>query len=159
MTGLSKVSLWLVIGFTSQAVFTARFLVQWIASERKRDSVVPVAFWWLSLVGGTMLLSYAVHKRDPVFVVGQSAGVFIYVRNLMLVSRKAARTARRGRRVDSPAREVSRPNALTVQDSSTDFAYPSAEDRAAILEYLRATKPDLLADWKWNVLISGARQV
>jgi lipid-A-disaccharide synthase-like uncharacterized protein len=86
---------WLVIGFTGQAIFTARFLVQWIASERKSDSVVPVAFWWLSLFGGLTLLSYATYKRDPVIIVGQSMGVFIYVRNLMLVAK--GRRAARGR--------------------------------------------------------------
>ena len=65
---------WQVIGFVGQGVFTARFLVQWIASEKKRDSVVPVAFWWLSLVGGFSLLVYAIHRRDPVFIVGQGMG-------------------------------------------------------------------------------------
>ena len=87
--------LWLMIGFLGQAVFTARFLAQWVASERRRDSVVPVVFWWLSLAGGFILLSYAVHRRDPVIVVGQSMGVFIYVRNLMLVAKGRRRDARR----------------------------------------------------------------
>lgn len=86
---------WLVVGFGGQAVFTARFLVQWVASERKRDSVVPVAFWWLSMVGGLTLLSYAIHKRDPVIIAGQSMGVFIYARNLMLVAKGRRRAARR----------------------------------------------------------------
>jgi lipid-A-disaccharide synthase-like uncharacterized protein len=93
---------WLVIGFTGQAVFTARFLVQWIASERKHDSVVPVAFWWLSLIGGLTLLSYATYKRDPVIMVGQSMGVFIYVRNLMLVAKGRRRAARRLAPVGGP---------------------------------------------------------
>ena len=91
---------WLVIGFLGQAIFTARFLAQWIASERRRDSVVPVIFWWLSLFGGLTLLSYAIHRRDPVIIVGQSMGVFIYVRNLMLVAqgkrRLVGRKARTG---------------------------------------------------------------
>lgn len=87
---------WLIIGFSGQAIFTARFLVQWIASERRRDSVIPVAFWWLSLFGGMTLLSYAIHRRDPVIIVGQSMGVFIYVRNLMLVA-KGRRRAAKGR--------------------------------------------------------------
>ena len=103
MTSFTSATLWLVIGFASQAIFTARFLVQWIASERKRDSVVPVAFWWLSLVGGLMLLSYAVHRQDPVFIVGQGMGVFIYVRNLMLVSKKRRRAHRRDLRSASAA--------------------------------------------------------
>jgi lipid-A-disaccharide synthase-like uncharacterized protein len=87
--GVSSIpTLWLVIGFGGQAIFTARFLVQWLASERKRDSVVPVAFWWLSLVGGLTLLVYAILRRDPVIMLGNAMGVFIYVRNLMLVSKK-----------------------------------------------------------------------
>lgn len=89
---------WLAIGFTGQAIFTARFLAQWVASERKRDSVVPLAFWWLSLFGGMTLLCYAVHKEDPVIMVGQSMGIFIYVRNLMLVDKKKKRAAKEHRR-------------------------------------------------------------
>lgn len=104
---LSRATLWLVIGFLGQAVFTARFLVQWVASERKRDSVVPVAFWWLSLVGGLTLLSYSVHRRDPVIIVGQSMGTFIYVRNLMLVSKGRRRTRKLAKR------EASRPHVLS----------------------------------------------
>ncbi len=87
--------LWLMIGFLGQAVFTARFLAQWIASEKRRDSVVPVIFWWLSLGGGMLLLAYATSRRDPVIMVGQSMGVFIYVRNLMLVAKGRKRAARR----------------------------------------------------------------
>jgi lipid-A-disaccharide synthase-like uncharacterized protein len=85
---------WLVIGFLGQAVFTARFLVQWLASERKRDSIVPVAFWWLSLAGGIILLSYAIHRRDPVIIVGQGMGLFIYTRNLMLIAKGRRRASR-----------------------------------------------------------------
>lgn len=84
---------WLVIGFAGQALFTARMLVQWIASERKRDTVVPLAFWWLSLSGGLLLLSYATYKRDPVIIVGQATGVFVYVRNLMLANQGRRRAA------------------------------------------------------------------
>jgi lipid-A-disaccharide synthase-like uncharacterized protein len=87
--------LWLTIGFLGQAIFTARFLAQWVASERRRDSVVPVAFWWLSILGGVTLLIYAVHREDPVIIVGQSMGVFIYARNLMLVAKGKRRAARR----------------------------------------------------------------
>jgi len=78
-------AVWLTIGFIGQAIFTARFVVQWAASEKRRNSVVPIAFWWLSLVGGGVLLAYASYKRDPVIVVGQSLGLVVYVRNLMLV--------------------------------------------------------------------------
>ncbi len=70
-------NLWMAIGFLGQAIFTARFLVQWVVSEKKRDSVVPVAFWWLSLFGGMTLLSYAVSRRDPVIIVGQGMGLFV----------------------------------------------------------------------------------
>lgn len=93
--------LWLMVGFLGQAVFTARFLAQWVASERRRDSVVPVVFWWLSLVGGVILLSYAIHRRDPVITVGQSMGVFIYLRNLMLVAKGKRRADRRRARAAS----------------------------------------------------------
>ena len=94
---------WLTVGFVGQAVFTARFLAQWIASERKKDSVVPVVFWWLSLVGGLTLLAYASHRRDPVIVVGQSMGVFIYVRNLMLVAKGRRRASRHSPSSGEPA--------------------------------------------------------
>jgi lipid-A-disaccharide synthase-like uncharacterized protein len=79
---------WLVIGFAGQALFTLRFLTQWIASERARKSTVPVAFWWLSLAGGAVLLLYAIHRRDPVFALGQGTGLAIYTRNLVLISRR-----------------------------------------------------------------------
>ncbi|MGD8394975.1 MAG: lipid-A-disaccharide synthase N-terminal domain-containing protein [Candidatus Eiseniibacteriota bacterium] len=83
-------SLWVAIGFLAQLVFTGRFVVQWIASERRRESTVPVAFWYLSLAGGMMLLAYAVWRRDPVFMLGQSVGLVVYVRNLMLLGRRRA---------------------------------------------------------------------
>jgi lipid-A-disaccharide synthase-like uncharacterized protein len=92
---MSNVALWLAIGFLGQVFFSARFLVQWVVSERKRDSVVPVAFWWLSLLGGMALLSYAISRRDPVIVAGQAMGLFVYARNLMLVA-KAKRAKRHG---------------------------------------------------------------
>jgi len=79
---------WLGIGFAAQAIFAGRFLVQWIASERQGRSVIPLAFWILSLVGGLMLLTYAVWRRDPVFILGQTTGVFIYSRNLVLIHRE-----------------------------------------------------------------------
>jgi lipid-A-disaccharide synthase-like uncharacterized protein len=94
---LSQGKVWLIIGFVGQALFTARFLVQWIVSERKRDSVVPVAFWWLSLLGGLTLLSYASYRQDPVIMVGQGMGLIVYARNLMLVGKAKRRSARRRR--------------------------------------------------------------
>jgi lipid-A-disaccharide synthase-like uncharacterized protein len=79
---------WLVFGMLGQLLFSARFLVQWVASERRRQSIIPVAFWWLSLAGGLSLLAYAVHRRDPVFILGQLPGVVVYSRNLMLIRRR-----------------------------------------------------------------------
>jgi len=76
---------WLVFGMLGQAFFTARFLVQWIASERRKQSVVPVYFWYFSVGGGLMLLLYAIHRQDPVFILGQGAGLFVYARNLYLI--------------------------------------------------------------------------
>ena len=73
---------WVVIGLAGQLLFTGRFLVQWLASERARRSVVPVAFWWFSIGGGLILLAYAIYRKDPVFILGQAMGVFIYIRNL-----------------------------------------------------------------------------
>ena len=91
MTALEK--LWLALGFAGQALFTSRFLVQWIASERRKRSVIPPAFWWLSLGGSLVLLAYAVHRRDPVFILGQAFGFVVYSRNLVLVRRAAAGSA------------------------------------------------------------------
>jgi lipid-A-disaccharide synthase-like uncharacterized protein len=81
-------NMWLIIGFIGQALFSMRFIVQWIASERKGESIIPTLFWYFSLAGGLTLLAYAIYKQDPVFILGQSAGAFIYVRNLVLIFRK-----------------------------------------------------------------------
>jgi lipid-A-disaccharide synthase-like uncharacterized protein len=83
-------SFWLGLGLVAQAIFASRFVVQWISSERAGQSVVPVAFWYLSLGGALLLLSYAIYRRDPVFIIGQSVGGFIYARNLALIARKRA---------------------------------------------------------------------
>jgi lipid-A-disaccharide synthase-like uncharacterized protein len=80
-------NVWLGIGLLGQAFFSARFLVQWIASERKKQSVVPTYFWYFSIGGGITLFVYAVHKLDPVFILGQGAGLFVYARNLYLIHR------------------------------------------------------------------------
>lgn len=79
--------LWLTIGFIGQGLFSARFLVQWLVSERQKRSIIPDAFWYLSLAGGLTLLSYAIHRKDPVFILGQSVGSFIYLRNLYFIRR------------------------------------------------------------------------
>ena len=80
--------IWLAIGFLGQVLFSARFLVQWISSEIKKTSVIPVAFWWLSIFGSLLLLSYAISRKDPVFILGQSFGSIVYIRNLMLIKKK-----------------------------------------------------------------------
>ena len=83
--GIDKI--WLGIGFLGQALFSMRFLVQWIASERARRSIIPNAFWIFSIAGGTTLLAYAIWRRDPVFIVGQAGGLLVYSRNLYFVLR------------------------------------------------------------------------
>ena len=86
-------SSWLGLGFVAQALFASRFIVQWISSERAGQSVVPVAFWYLSLGGAVLLLIYAIYRKDPVFIIGQSMGGLIYVRNLALIARKRPSSA------------------------------------------------------------------
>ena len=81
--------IWTGVGLVGQAMFTMRFLVQWVTSERARRSVTPTAFWYFSMLGGLVLLLYAVHRRDPVFIVGQAAGLLIYARNLHLIRHPA----------------------------------------------------------------------
>lgn len=82
---VTRFDLWLVFGLLAQLVFTARFLVQWLASEKAGRSVVPMAFWFLSIVGGTMTLVYGIQRREPVIIMGQTLSIFIYVRNVMLI--------------------------------------------------------------------------
>ena len=78
----------LVVGFTGQAMFFMRFFVQWLYSEKHKRSMIPTAFWYFSLAGSSLLLTYAVIKKDPVFIVGQSTGFIIYIRNLILIRRE-----------------------------------------------------------------------
>ena len=77
--------IWIIIGFAGQALFSARFIVQWLASERVKRSIIPTAFWYFSLAGGVTLLAYAIHKQDPVFIAGQGLGLIVYLRNLYLI--------------------------------------------------------------------------
>ena len=79
---------WLILGLFGQAMFSARFLVQWIATERQKRSVVPVAFWWLSIAGSLTLLTYAIYRKDPVFILGQSFGSTVYLRNLYFIRKQ-----------------------------------------------------------------------
>ena len=81
---------WVLVGFSGQALFTARFVVQWFKSEIVGKSVIPLAFWYFSVGGGVVLLAYAVHKLDPVFIAGQGGGLIVYARNLYLIFREKA---------------------------------------------------------------------
>lgn len=85
---MSATTIWIGIGLFGQLLFTSRFLVQWIVSERRRESVIPLAFWWFSIAGGITLLSYAIWRQDPVFILGQSMGLIVYSRNLVLIYSK-----------------------------------------------------------------------
>jgi len=86
-TLISQETLWLIIGFMGQAFFSARFIWQWWHSERAGRSVIPTGFWYLSIGGGLTLLSYAIYRQDPVFILGQSFGLFVYLRNLQFLRR------------------------------------------------------------------------
>ena len=81
---------WLGIGLVGQGLFSARFLVQWLASERLKKSVVPTGFWYFSIGGGVSLLAYAIYRQDPVFILGQGAGLFVYARNLWFIHKTPA---------------------------------------------------------------------
>ena len=85
---MSDAYLWLSVGFVGQAFFSARFIIQWIASEKRKESVIPIAFWFFSIGGGLTLFTYALHRLDPVFILGEAAGVLIYSRNLYLIWHK-----------------------------------------------------------------------
>ena len=82
------VNQWLIIGFVGQALFGARFIIQWVISEKKGESTIPLAFWYCSIAGSVILLTSAIHREDPVFILGQSLGSIIYIRNLILIDRK-----------------------------------------------------------------------
>ena len=87
------IDMWLIVGFAGQAMFSMRFIIQWIMSEREKRSMIPLAFWYFSLAGGLSLLIYAIHRKDPVFIIGQGSGLFIYIRNLYLIYRERRQTA------------------------------------------------------------------
>ncbi len=90
---ITQLNWWVLLGFAAQALFTMRFLVQWLASERAGKSVIPLAFWWFSIGGGLLLFFYALYRRDPVFILGQGFGVFVYLRNLQFVLRERKQSA------------------------------------------------------------------
>jgi lipid-A-disaccharide synthase-like uncharacterized protein len=85
MTTSATEKVWLGVGFLAQLMFSMRFIVQWIASERARRSIVPETFWYFSLFGGALLLAYAVYRLDPVFMLGQAMGLIIYARNIYFI--------------------------------------------------------------------------
>ncbi|WP_420131163.1 lipid-A-disaccharide synthase N-terminal domain-containing protein [Rhodopseudomonas sp.] len=88
---VAKFDFWLAFGLVAQLLFTARFLVQWISSERAGKSVVPMAFWFFSMGGGLMTLIYGIAKREPVIILGQSLATVIYIRNIMLIIKNHSR--------------------------------------------------------------------
>ena len=90
---VSNIDLGILVGYIAQAMFAMRFVVQWIASERAGRSVVPTTFWVFSIGGGIMLLGYAIYRKDPVFIIGQAFGVFVYLRNLQFVIRSGGQGA------------------------------------------------------------------
>jgi lipid-A-disaccharide synthase-like uncharacterized protein len=90
---VKQLDLWIILGFVAQLLFTMRFIVQWLASEKAKESVIPVTFWIFSLAGGFLLLVYSIARQDPVFIAGQGLGLLIYARNLMLI-RKSAKQPR-----------------------------------------------------------------
>ena len=98
MTLLSAGQLWLLVGFMGQALFSARFIVQWVASEKARRSIIPNAFWFFSIAGRATLLAYAIYRQDPVFIVGQAGGLAIYLRNVYFIIRER----RHGARLETP---------------------------------------------------------
>jgi lipid-A-disaccharide synthase-like uncharacterized protein len=83
-----QLDFWLILGFIGQLMFTMRFIVQWIASERKKESVIPISFWYFSLGGGFIVLTYAIYRMDPVFILAYLPGNFIYLRNLYFIYKK-----------------------------------------------------------------------
>ena len=85
---IDKATIWLIIGFLGQGFFFMRFVVQWIASERARKSIIPTAFWFFSIGGGFVLLVYAIYREDPVFIAGQALGLVIYSRNIFFILRE-----------------------------------------------------------------------
>ncbi len=85
---MSRFDLWLIVGFLGQLLFSMRFMVQWVASEREKKSIIPISFWYFSIGGSFLLLAYAIKRQDPVFILGQSMGFIVYIRNLVLIDRE-----------------------------------------------------------------------
>ena len=89
LNSLSNIELiFLVIGFLGQGIFASRFIIQWLYSEKKGESSIPIVFWYLSIIGGAGLLTYAIFRKDPVIITGQLFGILIYSRNLILIYKR-----------------------------------------------------------------------
>ena len=114
--------IWGGIGLLGQGAFTARFLVQWLASERKRETVMPVAFWWFSLTGGLITLTYVIHLGSLSLTLGQSMGLVVYVRNLMLVKKARRRAAKQQLRAETLAQATGRPHRIDAAAESATRA-------------------------------------
>jgi lipid-A-disaccharide synthase-like uncharacterized protein len=106
---MSNEVFWLTVGFAGQALFSARFLVQWLHSERHGRCLIPTAFWYFSIGGGLTLLCYALYRRDPVFIAGQLTGLLIYGRNLHFLARERSRDAESARAPESAAPDFAAP--------------------------------------------------
>ena len=91
-----QLDFWLILGFIGQVMFTMRFIIQWIASEKKKESIIPISFWYFSLIGGLIVLFYAIHRMDPVFILAYLPGNFIYFRNLYFIYKKKRMSAHIG---------------------------------------------------------------
>lgn len=108
MRWMTSDRLWLAVGLSGQLLFAARFILQWWQSERSGRSVIPIGFWYCSVLGGAVLLIYAIHRADIVFILGQGSGLFIYLRNLHLIRRERPAPAASGASEVSPALSPSR---------------------------------------------------
>ena len=97
---------WVIFGLIGQLSFSTRFIIQWICSEKKKESYIPIVFWYFSLFGGSILLIYASHIKDPVFITGQTIGLIIYLRNLVLISSNNKRKSEQPALADDMTREV-----------------------------------------------------
>jgi lipid-A-disaccharide synthase-like uncharacterized protein len=95
---------WLIVGFAAQLMFSMRFILQWIASEKAKRSIVPEVFWYFSVAGGAMLFAYAIYRGDPVFILGQGMGLLIYVRNIHMIWREKAEKVETERAANAPTR-------------------------------------------------------
>ncbi|CUQ66141.1 lipid-A-disaccharide synthase N-terminal domain-containing protein [Candidatus Nitrospira inopinata] len=102
---LTTETIWIGIGFLGQGLFFGRWVVQWILSEKRARSEVPISFWYMSLFGGLITLAYALYREDPVFIAGQGLGSVVYVRNLMLIHRANRRAGEAQRSADDSSRQ------------------------------------------------------